>query len=157
MYRLTYTPTPTESELTWLDPSLAVSRPSGKASADGFAALIKALVSQPEFKSGAKILVGPTEADASALSAAEIERIVDVRMMSTGGITIPAALVVGPSSRLKYGLTRMFEANVDPRDDDTMRVFESFDERLAWWRSLDSRPASGAAAESAEAVIDPAS
>jgi hypothetical protein len=53
---------------------------------------------------------------------------------------MPAALVVGRSSPAKYGLARMFGVRVDEQDKGTVRVFESFDEGLAWLRSLDASP-----------------
>jgi len=55
--------------VAWIEFSLVVCRTSGTASADGFASLLKALVSQPEFAPGVRVLADHSELDASALRA----------------------------------------------------------------------------------------
>ena len=145
-----------EIEFSWIEPSLVVSRPSGKASVEGFVALFEALVSRPEFGPGVKILTDLSKLDMSALKADDIQRIADVRKTSSGGMEMPAALVVGPSSPAKYGLARMIGARVDEQDKGTVRVFESFDEGLAWLRALDVSSQLGSAVDDAAVDIDPA-
>ena len=144
-----------EFEFSWIEPTLFICRTSGKASADGFVELFKALVAQPGFRPGVKVLADHTELDGSELSAGDIERIADFRAVSTGEVVMPAALVVGPHSSAKYGLARMFEAYVDTRDKNPMRVFETYDEAMAWLRSLGFPSPPEPAAEGADSV-DPA-
>ena len=73
-----------------------------------------------------------------ALSAGDIERIADVRAETTRGMAMCTALVVGLRSPARYGLARIFEAYVAFQGDDSVKVFETFDEGMAWLRSLDS-------------------
>jgi hypothetical protein len=87
-----------EFEFTWIESSLVVCRASGVASADGFAALLKALASQPEFGPGVKVLADRSKLAVSELSAGDVERIADIRAKSADGMGMRTALVVGSSS-----------------------------------------------------------
>jgi hypothetical protein len=127
-----------EFEFTWIDPSLVVSRTSGLASAEGFSALYEQLVSQPEFQPGVKVLSDHTKLDVSALTAADIEKIADARVLFIGSIGVSSAVVVGPHSPAKYGLARMFEAFSDGENDARVGVFETFDDAMAWLQADDA-------------------
>jgi hypothetical protein len=125
-------------ELTWIEPSLVVSRTWGVASAEGFAALYEGLISQPEFGPRVRVLSDHTNLDASALTAADVERIADSRAHLAGATGMRSAVVVGPRSPVRYGLARMFEAYTTTRGNDMVRVFETVDEAMTWLRSPDS-------------------
>lgn len=136
-----------EFEFTWIDPSIVVSHPTGEATVDGFAELLSALTSEPRFGPGTKILADLRALDTSSFGADDVEHVADFRLLSTGGLKIPAALVVGAGSPARFGLARMFGAQVDSRAEGTMRVFERREEGIAWLRSLGSeaaaRPSTG--------------
>lgn len=133
-----------EFEFTWIEPSLVVVRTSGSASATGFQKLFDELASQPGFGPGLKMLSDHTDLNVSALSAADIEKITDIRALLTRSLGARSALVVGPNSPAKYGLARMFEAFADSRGDDSVRVFETTDEAMAWLQTEDTGSTSSA-------------
>jgi len=143
-----------EFEFTWIDSSLVVCRASGKASADGFVALLKALAAQPEFGPGVRVLADHSGLDVSSISAADIERIAEVRAQNANRVGTRTALVVGSSAPARYGLARMSEAYVASQRDGSVKVFEIFDEGMAWLRALDSPPSSESQAESVEIAAD---
>ncbi len=126
-----------EFEIEWLDSSLVICRTSGRASVEGYEAMMKALNSQPEFRPGVDLIVDHTNVDVSALTAAEIEKVADLRSHFTGDVAARAAGVVGPGSPMRYGLGRMFKAFVDTDPGTKITVFETVDEAIAWLRGTD--------------------
>ncbi|MGD0167395.1 MAG: hypothetical protein ABSC51_08910 [Gaiellaceae bacterium] len=124
-------------ECTWIEPSLVVVRTSGPASAEGFNALFEELASQPGFGYGVRILSDHTNLDVSGLRASDIEKIAEIRARHTRSMGARSALVVGLSAPARYGLARMFEAYAGA-EDDSVRVFETFDEALTWLRGSDT-------------------
>lgn len=133
-----------EFEFTWIEPSLVAVRTSGLASADGFEALFGELSAQPEFGPGVKMLSDHTNLDVSALTAVDIERITAIRAVYTRSLGARSALVVGSDSPAKYGLARMFEAFAVSGGEDSVRVFETTEEAMAWLEADDSGSASPA-------------
>jgi len=127
-----------EFEFTWIEPLLVVVRTSGSASAEGFKALFGELASEPEFGPGVKMLSDHTNLDISTLSSADIEKITAVRASHTRSLGAHSALVVGPDSPARYGLARMFEAYAASGGDDSVRVFETTDEAMAWLQTEDT-------------------
>jgi hypothetical protein len=127
-----------EFELTWVDPSLVVCRMSGPASAEGYEQLLRARTSSPEFGPGTKVLMDVTDLDVSGVTAAEMEEIADLRARFTGQSEARAALVVGRDSPLRYGLGRMFQGFLTARREIDVRVFETFDEAMAWLKADDA-------------------
>lgn len=129
-----------EFEIEWVDPSLVICRTSGVASVEGYQAMMAALTSQPQFQPGVDLIVDHTGADVSALTAAEIEQIADLRARFTGDVAMRAAGVVGPGSPMRYGLGRMFEAFVDSNPGTKITVFETVEEAMTWLRGTDATP-----------------
>jgi hypothetical protein len=127
-----------EFEFTWIEPLLVAVRTSGPASPEGFKTLFEALASQPEFRPGVKILSDHTNLDVSALSAADVEKITAIRASHTRSLGARSALVVGSDSPARYGLARMFEAFAVSGGDDSVRVFETTDEAMAWLQTEDT-------------------
>jgi hypothetical protein len=132
-----------EYEIEWVDPSLVICRTSGSASIEGYEAMMRALVSDPKFRPGIGLIVDHTNVDLSALTAADIEQVADLRTRFAGGIAARAAGVVGPGSPMRYGLGRMFEAFVESQSGTDITLFETVEEAMAWLRGPDSaaRPA----------------
>ncbi len=131
-----------EFEFTWVDPSLVVCRPSGVAEVKGYKAFLQALISSPEFGPGVKVLMDITALDVSSLTAADMEELASLRVGFAGERKARSAMVVGPGSPLRYGLGRMFEGYVSSQVGFETRVFEEFDEALAWLKTGDARPES---------------
>jgi hypothetical protein len=129
-----------EFEIEWVDPSLVICRTSGVASVEGYQAMMAALTSQPQFQPGVDLIVDHTGADISALTAAEIEQIADLRARFAGDVAMRAAGVVGPGSPMRYGLGRMFEAFVDSNPGTKITVFETVEEAMAWLRGTATTP-----------------
>src|ERR1035437_4484025 len=117
-------------EIEWVDPSLVICRTSGVASVEGYEAMMAALTAQPQFQPGVDLIVDHSSADVSALTAAEIEQIADLRARFMGNMAARAAGVVGPGSPMRYGLGRMFEAFVDVQPGTKITVFETVEEAM---------------------------
>jgi hypothetical protein len=100
--------------------------------------MMKALASDPQFRPGVDLIVDHTNVDVSALTGAEIERVADLRARFAGSVAARAAGVVGRGSPLRYGLGRMFKAYADSQPGTEIRMFETFDEAMAWLRGNDS-------------------
>ena len=130
-----------EFELTWVDPSLVVCRPSGVALVKGYEEFLRALTSSPEFGPDVKVLMDLTALDVSSLTAADMEELVNLRVRLAGESKARAAMVVGPRSSLKYGLGRMFEGFLTSQVEFEVTVFEEFDEAMAWLQADDAGPA----------------
>lgn len=145
-----------EFEFSWIEPALILCRTSGQASTEGFAALSEELRSQPNLAPGVKILADHTSLDVSALSAGDIEQIAGMRTVSGSETEMRSALVVGKRSPAKYGLARMFGSYVTSRGDDPVRVFENYDEALAWLQSVGPSSSSGPTGEGATESAAPA-
>jgi hypothetical protein len=127
-----------EFEFTWIEENLVVCRTSGPASADGFAALFAELVAQPQFGPGIGVLSDHTDLEPSTLTAADIERIAEIRESNIGAGGMRSAVVVGQHSPVRYGLARMFESYVASHGDESVRVFETCEEAMAWLKAPDS-------------------
>ncbi len=127
-----------EFEIEWIEPSLVVCRTSGVASVAGYEAMMRALASDPQFRPGVDLIVDHTNVDVSELTAAEIERVADLRARFTGAVAARAAGVVGPASPMRYGLGRMFEAYITAQRGTGITVFETVEEAMAWLRGSDS-------------------
>jgi hypothetical protein len=121
-----------EFELEWVHPSLVICRLSGVATVEGCAALMRTVVSQPQFRSGVGVITDQTNVDVSALMAADIEQIADLNAQFADAAAVRSAIVVGPNSPTRYGLGRMFEAHTDSQANATVRLFETLDEAMAW-------------------------
>jgi hypothetical protein len=132
-----------EYEIEWVDPSLVICRTSGLASIEGYEAMMRALVSDPKFRPGIGLIVDHTNVDLSALTAADIEQVADLRTRFAGNVAPRAAGVVGPGSPMRYGLGRMFEAFVELQPGADITLFETVEEAIAWLRGPDpaARPA----------------
>lgn len=130
-----------EFELIWVDPSLVVCRPSGMALVKGYEEVLRALSSSPEFGPDVRVLMDLTTLDVSPLTAADIEELTNLRVRFAGESKARAAMVVGPGSSLKYGLGRMFEGHLASQVEFEVRVFEEFDEAMAWLQADDADPA----------------
>ncbi len=124
-----------EFELTWVDPALVVCRTSGVGSVEGYEDLMRALSSSPEFGPGVKVLMDHTALDASLLTAADLEEIASLRARFLGEGVVRTAMVVGPGSPLRYGLGRMFEGLLTSQVEVEIKVFEEFDQAMAWLQS----------------------
>ncbi|HEY5159800.1 MAG TPA: hypothetical protein VII83_01895 [Gaiellaceae bacterium] len=127
-----------EFELEWVDPSLVICRTSGLASVDGYETMMQALVSDPQFRPGVDVITDRTNVDVSALTAADIERLADIRARATGAAAGRSAMVVGPGSPMRYGLGRMFGAYFDTQSGADIAVFETVEKAIAWLRGTDS-------------------
>jgi hypothetical protein len=90
------------------------------------------LISQPEFGSDLKVISDHSNLDGSELTAADVAQIADLRMAFTGETGMRSAVVVGPNAPLKFGLARMFEAYAGSKGDDSVKVFETVEEAMAW-------------------------
>ena len=121
-------------EIEWVDPSLVICRTSGLASVEGYEAMMRALVSDPKFRPGIGLIVDHTNVDVSALTAADIEKVANLRTRFAGNVALRAAGVVGPGSPLRYGLGRMFEAFVELQPGTDIALFETVEEAIAWLR-----------------------
>jgi hypothetical protein len=130
-----------KSDLTWTDGgSRLVCVNSGAASAEEFISLIERVASMPGLGSHLEALIDHTDLDVTKLTADGIERIAATWIRLFARVSVRAAFVVGSDSPSRYGLTRMFEANVAPRSDFEIRVFEKRDEAMAWLVAGDPRP-----------------
>lgn len=127
-----------EFEFDWINPSMVICRMSGVATVEGYAAFLRALSAQPQFRPGATVITDHTNVEVSALSAGEIEQIAKLRVQFTGATMARSAIVVGPDAPAKYGLARMFEAFAVSADNDSVRVFGTIEEAMAWLRGADS-------------------
>ena len=127
-----------EFELTWADPSLVVCRPSGVAVLEGYKEVLRALTSIPEFGPHVKVLMDLTALDVSSLTAADMEELASLRARIAGESKARAAMVVGPGSSLKFGLGRMFEGYLASQVEFEVRVFEKFDDAMAWLKADDA-------------------
>ncbi len=121
-----------EFELEWLHPSLLICRVSGIATVEGCEALMRAVRSDPQFRPGIAMITNETNVDVSALTASDIERIADLSAQFPHTPPVRSAVVVGPDSPNRYGLARMFEAYADSEENPAIKVFETFDEAMAW-------------------------
>jgi hypothetical protein len=126
-----------EYEIEWVDPSLVICRTSGLASIEGYEAMMRALVSDPKFRPGIGLIVDHTNVDVSALTAADIEQVADLRARFAGNVAPRAAGIVGPGSPMRYGLGRMFEALVELQAGTDITLFETVEEAIAWLRGPD--------------------
>jgi hypothetical protein len=124
-----------EFELTWVDLSLVVCRPTGTADVKGYEEVLRALASNPDFGAHVSILMDLRELDVSSLKAADMEELVSLRVRLAGESTARAAMVVGSNSPLRYGLGRMFEGFITSQVKFEVSVFEEYDEAIAWLRS----------------------
>ena len=125
-----------EHELTRVSQDLIVIRTFGQASVAGFATVFDDIASQPEIAPGLKLLSDHTDLDVSALSAGDIARIAELGTMFTKPLG-PAAIVVGSSATLRFGLARMFEGYASPESGNEIRVFENFNAAMAWIKACD--------------------
>jgi hypothetical protein len=126
-----------EFEFTWVDPSLVICRMFDVATVEGTASLIQALISQPQFRPGVDVITDHTGQDVSALTAADIKQMAGFRAEIAGETTGRVAIVVGSDSPLRYGFGRMVGTYADLQGDDSIRVFRTLDEAIAWLRPPD--------------------
>ena len=129
-----------EFEITWVDPSLVVCRTSGVAEVKGYEEFLRAITSSPEFGPNVSVLMDLTALDISPLTATEIEELVNLRVRLAGESKARSAMVVGRGSPLRFGLGRMFEGLLSSQVGFETRVFEEFDEALAWLQADDADP-----------------
>jgi hypothetical protein len=99
-----------------------------------------AMAADPLFGPGVDVITDHTNIDASALTAADIEELADLRARFTGAEVAHSAMVVGPSSPTRYGLGRMFEAYLDSHTGATIRIFETLEEAMSWLRGSEAEP-----------------
>jgi hypothetical protein len=114
-------------------------RTRGLPSAEGFAAYLRALVSDRRWRPGMDVLSDHSELEAGHLTAHDVEGLV--------GIHLPFAEAIGPGlcavvagSSLKFGLARMFEAHAEKQLPFRLRVFVTGEEALAWLHTGDYEP-----------------
>jgi hypothetical protein len=127
-----------EFELTWIGPSLVVCRNWGPASAKDYEQLLRTLTSSPEVGPDTRVLMDFSAVDVSGVTAADMEQVADIRSRFAGDRMTRAAMVVGPDSPLRYGLGRMFQAHLTSQAKIEVRVFEEFDEAMAWLQADDT-------------------
>ena len=122
-------------EIEWVDPSLVICRTSGVGTVEGYEALMRALTSHPQFRPGVDVITDHTNVDISALTAAEVEQVADLRVQFLGAMAGRAAGVVGSNSPMRYGLGRMFEAHVASQAGTKIEIFKTLEEAMAWLRA----------------------
>jgi hypothetical protein len=121
------------------DAELALVRTWGRASAEGFSAYLRALVSDPRWHTGMDVLSDHSGLDAGRFTARGIEGLVSIHVPFAGAIG-PGLCAVVAGSSLKFGLTRMFEAHAESKLPFRLRVFETIEEALTWLRTSDEEP-----------------
>lgn len=141
-----------EFELTWINPSLVVCRPSGQAEVKGYEEVLRALTSNPDFGPHVSMLMDMRDLDVSMLKASDMEELASLRARIAGDSKARAAIVAGSNAPLRYGLGRMFEGFVASQVQFEVRVFEEYDEAVAWLQSTDS----STAADNTSSASDPA-
>lgn len=127
-----------EFELEWVHPSLLICRLSGVATVEGGKAVRRAVLSEPQFRSGIGMVIVETNLDVSALTASDIEQIAALRAEFAHMPPVRSAVVVGLDSPARYGLARMFEAYTESQENATIKVFETLDEAMAWLTETDA-------------------
>jgi len=121
-----------EFEITFdADSDFAVVRTRGLASAEGFTAYLRALVSDPRWRPGMDVLSDHSELDAGHLAARDIEGLVSIHLPFAEAIGHGLCAVVAGSS-LKFGLARMFEAHAEKQLPFRLRVFATAEEAYSW-------------------------
>lgn len=107
---------------------------SGKASAEGGAALIQAILMHPRFQRGIPVLLDQSDLEIGHLSQRALHEVADlcVRISDTLG---NGSCAVVAASDLAYGFGRMFEAYLDERVAFHTRFFRTRDEALGWLAS----------------------
>lgn len=131
-----------ETELTWVDPSLVVCRPSGVAEVKGYEEFLQTLASSPECGPEVRVLMDITALDVSSLTAADLEELASLRVRFSGERKARSAMVVGHGSPLRYGLGRMFEGFLASQAEFEVRVFEELDNAMTWLQADDASPTS---------------
>lgn len=127
-----------EFELEWVRPSLLICRVSGVATVEGCEDLMRTVISRPQFRSGISVITDETGVDASALTASDIEQIARLAAQFADPSPVRSAIVAGPDSPVRYGLTRMFKAYADMRRNTAIKVFDTLDEAMAWIGETDA-------------------
>ncbi|MGD0165968.1 MAG: hypothetical protein ABSC51_01575 [Gaiellaceae bacterium] len=128
-----------EFELEWLHPSLLICRVSGVSTVEGCEAIMRAVISEPQYRPGIGVITVETGVDVSALTAADIEQIANLNAQFAHVPAVRSAVVVGPHSPTRYGLARMFEAYTESQENTEVEVFETLGEAMAWINEGDSR------------------
>ncbi|MGA9762672.1 MAG: hypothetical protein WBQ14_09635 [Gaiellaceae bacterium] len=120
---------------------IATIRTRGVADAEGFNAYLTTLVSDPRWHPGMSTLTDHTALDAGHITAADVEKLVDVHSRFAEAIGHGLSAIVTGSS-LKFGLARMFEAHAEERLPNRLRIFATADEALSWLRASEKEPES---------------
>ncbi len=136
-----------EFELEWAHPSLLICRVSGRSTVEGCVALMQAATSESQYRPDIGVLTDARNIDVSTLTATDIEFIADLSAKFAAVASVRSAVVVGPDSPVRYGLARMFEAYADMRKIGLIRVFETFDEAMAWLTEEDAETLSEASSD----------
>jgi hypothetical protein len=102
---------------------------SGVAEVEELGAFREALA-DPRWRPGLRILIDERQVDWSAMSAADIERRVDLLARAMATTRSHTAVVLGRS--LDYGLVRMEQALVERRVPLQLEVFMSLEDARAW-------------------------
>jgi hypothetical protein len=141
-------------EFTWVEPALVICRIFGSAETEDFATLEEAMISNPKFRPSMGRVIDIRELDVSSLSSGDIERFAElIADLKDDVRTGRLALVAGSDSPLKFGFARMFEAFYQPRARVPIRVFDVFDDALAWAGESPSKiPAGDEAGRAPEGV-----
>jgi hypothetical protein len=115
-------------------PQDVTARTSGPASAEGFLALVRAIVGDERFRPGARVLVDHTAIDPTPLTGADMREVADALERLDAVIGESAAAIVAPTA-LMFGFARMFESYVD-RTRLRVAIFGSVPEASAWLAEL---------------------
>lgn len=116
------------------DAQIAIVRTSGKTSPPDITACLRALVSDPRWRTGMNVLSDHSSLDAGDLTADDIESIVYAHLPFAEAIG-PGLYAIVTGSTLKFGLARMFEAHAAGQLAFRIRIFAAEDEALEWLTS----------------------
>jgi SpoIIAA-like len=104
---------------------------TGRASVEGYRALIEAILAHPRFRKHGRVLVDKTQLAMTHLPQHELREIARhfARMSAELGNGRAAILV---ATDVAFGIVRMWEAYVEGHVEFGTRAFRSRDEALAW-------------------------
>ena len=129
-----------EFQITF-DSNVATMTTTGKASLEGFRQGIKALVDDPQFKSGMPILIDHRSLDVSSLDPSDV-RAIGEYTATFGNRIGPSSVAVIVPDQVTFGFVRMGESYAN-QPHLSVKVFYSLPEGVEWLRT--QTPATGTA------------
>ena len=104
---------------------------SGEATLAGIKSYIDELVNPPYSEVDYNVLIDLRELNMASLTSTDVRRIVDI-VAANRNIVLPVKQALVVSTKLSFGLSRMYELLAIENDPQTTQVFYSYDEAMDW-------------------------